>query len=217
MTRYEYKVVPAPRKAGKVKGVKGTDARFAHELAQLMNEYGADGWEYQRTDTLPCEERTGLMSGKTTQFQNLLVFRREIPGRVEPAPVPMRAAAPAPAAPSADAIASIHSAAPAPEPRRAQEPEIEPEPEIAPRRVAARPVPVETYEVEAEPMPEPEPRHEPAYEPEREEVATLPSFRSAKAAETPTFSSRSAEGRIPRLGAARRGDGTPSGPTLVKR
>ena len=40
-----------------------------------MNELGADGWEYIRSDTLPCEERTGLTT-KVMSYQNLLVFRR---------------------------------------------------------------------------------------------------------------------------------------------
>lgn len=77
MPKYEYKVVPAPKKPGKIKGVKGTDNKFAAELAGLMNEFGADGWEYQRTDTLPCEERQGL-TGRTTTFQNMLIFRRNL-------------------------------------------------------------------------------------------------------------------------------------------
>ena len=42
-----------------------------------MNELGAQGWEYQRTDTLPCEERSGFTKRVTT-FQNMLVFRRTI-------------------------------------------------------------------------------------------------------------------------------------------
>lgn len=77
MPRYEYKVVPAPKKAGKIKGVKGTDQRFAVELARLMNEYGAEGWEYQRADTLPVEERQGL-GRRATVSQNMLIFRREV-------------------------------------------------------------------------------------------------------------------------------------------
>lgn len=77
MPGYEYKVVPAPKKAGKIKGARGTDQKFAGALAELMNQYGRDGWEYQRTDTLPCEERQGL-TGKTTTFQNMLIFRKEI-------------------------------------------------------------------------------------------------------------------------------------------
>ncbi len=81
MQRYEYKVVPAPKKGEKAKGVRSTEGRFANALQLLMNEHGATGWEYQRTDTLPCEERVGL-TGRTTTYQNLLVFRRALPEQV---------------------------------------------------------------------------------------------------------------------------------------
>ncbi|WP_456388642.1 DUF4177 domain-containing protein [Profundibacter sp.] len=77
MQNYEYKVVPAPKRGLKGKGIKGTDARFANAMMTVMNELGAEGWEYQRSDTLPCEERTGLR-GRSTTFQNMLVFRREV-------------------------------------------------------------------------------------------------------------------------------------------
>ena len=76
MCAYEYKVVPAPSKGLKAKGIKTTQDRFAHALQQVTNELGADGWEYQRTDALPCEEREGLM-GKATHFQHMLVVRRK--------------------------------------------------------------------------------------------------------------------------------------------
>lgn len=75
MPIYEYKVVPAPKRGLKAKGLKTGEARFANALQQVMNDLGAQGWEYQRTDTLPLEERQGL-TGKTTSFQNMLVFRR---------------------------------------------------------------------------------------------------------------------------------------------
>lgn len=77
MTGFEYKVVPAPMRGLKAKGVKGTPARFANALQSVMNDLGAEGWEYQRTDTLPVEERVGL-TGKNTTFQHMLVFRRMI-------------------------------------------------------------------------------------------------------------------------------------------
>ncbi|MCO6382544.1 DUF4177 domain-containing protein [Oceanicola sp. 502str15] len=77
MPRYEYRVVPAPERGKKAKGAKGTSGRFAVALEELMNEMGAAGWEYQRTDTLPCQERVGL-TGKQTTFQHMLVFRREL-------------------------------------------------------------------------------------------------------------------------------------------
>ncbi|WP_375280597.1 DUF4177 domain-containing protein [Pseudooctadecabacter sp.] len=83
MTGYEYKVVPAPTRPLKAKGVKGTPARFANALETVMNDLGTDGWEYQRTDTLPVEERQGL-TGKTTTFQNMLVFRRALGAAAAP-------------------------------------------------------------------------------------------------------------------------------------
>lgn len=77
MPKYEYKVVPAPKKGLKGKGVKGSEERFAHALTVAMNGLGVEGWDYLRCDTLPCKERSGL-TGKTTVYQNMLVFRREI-------------------------------------------------------------------------------------------------------------------------------------------
>ena len=76
MPAYEYRVVPAPRVAVKEKGAKTTDARFAATLTRLMNELGAEGWEYQRAETLPCDERRGL-TGRVETTQHVLVFRRE--------------------------------------------------------------------------------------------------------------------------------------------
>ncbi|WP_424940174.1 DUF4177 domain-containing protein [Aliiroseovarius sp. S253] len=77
MSSYEYQVIPAPRKGKKSRGVKGSEARFALAMQEALNEAGAEGWEYLRTDTLPSEERSGL-TGRTTVYQNMLVFRRQI-------------------------------------------------------------------------------------------------------------------------------------------
>lgn len=82
MTVFEYKVIPAPVRGLKAKGIKGTPERFANALQTVMNELGAVGWDYQRMDTLPVEERVGL-TGKTTKFQNMLVFRRAVEVEVE--------------------------------------------------------------------------------------------------------------------------------------
>ena len=96
-TRYEYKVVPAPRRGEKVRGAKQTEDRFAHVLASLMNKLGREGWDYLRAETLPCEERTGFR-GRTTTFQNMLVFRRVIESddqdTVREAPRALRSEAP---------------------------------------------------------------------------------------------------------------------------
>lgn len=77
MQRYEYRVVPAPRKGEKARGLKTSEERFAFTLAQVMNSLGAEGWEYQRADALPCDERVGLTGSKTV-FQNVMVFRRAV-------------------------------------------------------------------------------------------------------------------------------------------
>jgi hypothetical protein len=76
MQRFEYKIVPAPRRGEKVRGVKTTEERFALALNVLMNRLGAEGWDYVRADALPCDERAGLTGGTKTTYQNMLVFRR---------------------------------------------------------------------------------------------------------------------------------------------
>lgn len=82
---YEYRVIPAPLRGLKGKGLKTAEDRFANALQTVMNEQAHDGWEYLRTDTLPSEQREGLMS-KTTVYQNMLVFRR---AKVAPRPAVM--------------------------------------------------------------------------------------------------------------------------------
>ncbi len=95
MPFYEYKVVPAPERTPKIKGLKGT-AKFASGLEGLMNELAQDGWEYQRAESLPEEEKKGLMGGRETVTRNILVFRRELyfEENVEETPVEQPAPAP---------------------------------------------------------------------------------------------------------------------------
>jgi hypothetical protein len=90
MTQFEYKVVPAPVRAEKVRGVKTVQDRFAATLAAVMNDLGRDGWEYLRADTLPVEERMGF-TGRQTVFQNMLIFRRVIAAAVPPQTLGMAA------------------------------------------------------------------------------------------------------------------------------
>lgn len=75
--RYEYKVVPAPQKGAKAKGVKTPEGRFANAVEQVLNQMGQEGWEYQRAELLPSEERTGL-TGSAVNWRNVLVFRRAV-------------------------------------------------------------------------------------------------------------------------------------------
>ncbi len=92
MPRYEYKVVPAPRRPAKLRGVRGDEARFAFTIEEAINVSAAEGWEYVRSDTLPCEHR-GWFSRKVEEH-SVLIFRRGRSGIEEDVPaVPsMRAA-----------------------------------------------------------------------------------------------------------------------------
>lgn len=77
MAQFEYKVVAAPTRGEKARGAKTSADRFGVALTNLLNTLAQDGWQYQRADTLPCEERVGF-TGKATVFQNMLVFRRSV-------------------------------------------------------------------------------------------------------------------------------------------
>ena len=97
MVNYEYRVLPAPRKGKSGKGLRGSSAKFANAVSVMMNDLGADGWEYIRADTLPCEERQGL-TGKTVKYHSMLVFRRPLgeETKISSAPPILPLAAPEP-------------------------------------------------------------------------------------------------------------------------
>ena len=108
MQRYEYKVVPAPHKGVKAKGVRSPQGRFANSIELQLNELAAEGWEFLRAELLPSEERSGL-TGSTTNWRNLLVFRRELAATASAAaddpaqdPTPSPEPGPAPEAPKAE-------------------------------------------------------------------------------------------------------------------
>ncbi|MGH1465216.1 MAG: DUF4177 domain-containing protein [Cognatishimia sp.] len=77
MTKFEYKVVPAPAKGQKARGIRKPEEKFANSIQEVMNEMAQDGWEFLRSETLPSEERSGLTS-TTTNYRSLLVFRRAL-------------------------------------------------------------------------------------------------------------------------------------------
>lgn len=84
MPRFEYLTVPAPRKGEKAKGIKTPEARIALAMQSVLNEKGAEGWDYVRADLIPMEERAGLTS-KSVNYHTVLVFRREIDPLIEEA------------------------------------------------------------------------------------------------------------------------------------
>lgn len=101
MTQFQYKVVPAPAKGEKIRGVKAAEDRFALAIERLMNEMAAEGWEFQRAELLPSEERSGLTSSQTI-WRNLLVFRRPADSTTIEAPAPVAPPATADASPESD-------------------------------------------------------------------------------------------------------------------
>ena len=106
MNTFEYTVIPAPTRTDKAKGGKSQSDRYAAALTDELNRMANDGWDYVRADVLPSEERGGL-TGRTTVYHNLLVFRRVIPAAAAPVIVPPVVPAtpkPAPEAPTAPAI-----------------------------------------------------------------------------------------------------------------
>ncbi|MBM2577515.1 DUF4177 domain-containing protein [Jannaschia sp. Os4] len=82
---HEYRVVPAPRRGERARGVRTGEGRFALALSRVVNHMAESGWEFVRTDTLPCEERVGLTQ-TTVRHHSMLVFRRPLPGAVAQAP-----------------------------------------------------------------------------------------------------------------------------------
>ena len=75
MSQYEYKVVPAPKRANKARGIRGQDARFSQTLEELLNDMALYGWEYIRADTMTVETG-GLLRGSKSQQKTMLIFRR---------------------------------------------------------------------------------------------------------------------------------------------
>lgn len=123
---HEYKVVPAPSRAARTKGVRGTADRFALTLAGALNEQAAEGWEFLRTETLMVEERKGLF-GRRSVSQTVMVFRRTLRGAAAAAQVPpLVLATPAPAAGTAPPLGPASPAAAEPVAEARPEPVFSP-------------------------------------------------------------------------------------------
>lgn len=76
MTSFDYKVVPAPRRARKIKGVKSAEELFAMTLAEAINEVARQGWEYVRTESLVAEGPAGWFRRGSSSEQTVMIFRR---------------------------------------------------------------------------------------------------------------------------------------------
>lgn len=75
---YEYKVIPAPARTEKLRGLKTTAERFAYLLTRSINAEAEEGWEYVRAESLPCEERKGFFGGVQRSTETVLIFRRAL-------------------------------------------------------------------------------------------------------------------------------------------
>jgi hypothetical protein len=111
MTSYEYKTLPAPRRERRVRGQKAGADAFAAAIQAVLNDQAAAGWEFQRAESLPCDEKKGFLGRRQEVLHTLLIFRRAIPAPVQAAEV-LRAEPPAPAPVRAEPA----RAEPAPEP-----------------------------------------------------------------------------------------------------
>lgn len=80
MSAFEYRIIPAPRRAKRAKGARTPADRYARTLTDLVNAEAAEGWEYLRADTMPMDEKTGMLSATKETFQTVLVFRRRVEG-----------------------------------------------------------------------------------------------------------------------------------------
>ena len=77
VTKYEFKVVPAPDQARKLsREEKGEDA-VCVTLMETMNALGLEGWDFVRTEKLTMRQPSGIMGSKTIE-REMLIFRREI-------------------------------------------------------------------------------------------------------------------------------------------
>lgn len=111
MSQHDYKTVAAPRRAKKVKGVKGRDAQFALAVEDIIRAEAANGWEYVRTDLFEAEEAGGLFSKSRAVSYSVMIFRRrnaaqDMAPTVVPQPTREPAPQPAPAAPEPPRAAS---------------------------------------------------------------------------------------------------------------
>jgi hypothetical protein len=123
MSKFEYRAVPAPTRGTKAKTAKSTEDRFALSITEALNEMAAEGWEYVRAETLPCDERKGL-TGTQTTYQNILIFKRF---RQVAQPLPLDAR-------TTSRPLSVEPETPPapPAPRQVSEP-------VTPRRITSRP------------------------------------------------------------------------------
>ena len=77
MAYYDYKVIPAPRRAKRMKGVHAPEELFAHTLSEAISELSRQGWEYLGSETMTAEAPRGWFRRGLAEPLTVLVFRRQ--------------------------------------------------------------------------------------------------------------------------------------------
>ncbi|HLS58839.1 MAG TPA: DUF4177 domain-containing protein [Paracoccaceae bacterium] len=76
---YEYRVVPAPRRLRKIKGVRSTPELFATTLTDAINAEARQGWEYVRSESMTAEGPSGWLRRGRIVEETMMIFRRPRP------------------------------------------------------------------------------------------------------------------------------------------
>lgn len=93
MSRYEFKVIPSPKRPRKLTDLTKDQDKFCATVSDVMCDMGLEGWEFIGAETLPFEYRRFAVFNRKIE-KSCLVFRREIQplGGVEAAVKPKRVA-----------------------------------------------------------------------------------------------------------------------------
>ena len=76
---FQYKMVQVPPNIS-VRAKDNISGVAAQYLEDVVNEWAAQGWEFQRVDTIGIEEQTGCFGGSKVNFLQyyVITFRKEV-------------------------------------------------------------------------------------------------------------------------------------------
>lgn len=77
MAHFEFKVLPAPRRSKRMKGLMRGQNRFCATVTEFLNENGLDGWEFIGFEMMPLESRRFLFFQYVGECP-CMIFRREV-------------------------------------------------------------------------------------------------------------------------------------------
>ena len=124
---YEYKIVGAPEKGKRKRGMRRRSDRVAAAFADIIKSEAVDGWEYLRTDLLPIIEGAGWFRRGREVNRAVMVFRRmRDRAKAESTAIQRRAPSVVPPAtpPEAPAAPPIPERAPRAEPEVSDNPDL---------------------------------------------------------------------------------------------